>query len=295
MYYYIINPASGNGKINKIQNKLKSKLREFNIAGDFVKTTGKGDALKLTKLALQQGYKTIVAVGGDNTVNEVAQGILNTNAVLGVIPIGNTNYLAKTLGIWTWEDSLKILAARKLETIDLGKIQNEEIEKYFITSCTIGFEANVIKKRSDEGFWNKIKFSRQVLSEIMKYKSKKATIHLEDDLVATSKIFTVIVANCKPIIGFKKTFQPNPQDSKLDILLVSEIPRLKALKNISAIVDGRYEDLIQTSIFQAKKIKIETEKKMAVAVDGEIVTKTPIEIEIIPKKLKVIVGKNRQF
>lgn len=295
MYYYIINPAAGNGKINKIQDKLKAKLRELNIAGDFVKTTGKGDATKLAKLALKQGYKTIIAVGGDNTVNEVAQGILDTKAVLGVIPIGNNNYLAKTLGIWHWEESLKILAARRLETIDLGKIKNNKVEKYFITSCTIGLEANIIKQRPEEGLLSKLKFIKQVFSEIMKYKPKKVNIVMEEELNATLKMFTVIVANCKPISGFKYTFHPNPQDGKLDILLVSEIPRLKAIKNISAIADGRYEDLIQTSIFKAKKVKIETEKKMPVAIDGEIVTKTPIEIEVIPKKLKVIVGKNRQF
>lgn len=295
MYYYIINPASGNGKINKIQQKLKTKLEELNIAGELVKTTGKGDAIKLTKLALERGYKTIIAVGGDNTVNEVAEGLLETSAALGVIPIGATNYLAKTLGIWSWEESLKILAARKLETIDLGKVKSPEGEKYFITSCSVGFEANIIKQRSEEGFLPKIKFVRSIISEISKFKSQEATISIEDEFIATAKIFTIIVANCKPLLGFKDTFQPNPQDGKLDILAISEISRSKALLNLPAIIKGRYEDLSETSIFRAKKTKIKTEKRMSVAVDGEIIATTPIEIEVIPRKLKVIVGKKRQF
>ncbi len=292
MYYYIINPAAGTAKINKIQDKLKSRLSELGIIGEFVKTTGKGDATKLTRLAISKGYNTIVAVGGDNTVNEVANGILNeSRAVLGVIPTGSTNSLAKTLGIFDWEEACSILAARKLEIIDLGEVNGH----HFITTAALGFEANIIKYRTEVGFFKKLAFGAKILSEINKFRSQEIILEFENDLTAKTEMLTVIVANSKPLVGFKDIFKPNPQDGYLDILVVSKLPKTKIFQKFTAIMSGAYENLPEASTFRAKKLTVKTKEPIPISVDGEEITKTPAEINIIPKKLKVIVGKKRQF
>lgn len=291
MYYYIINPASGFGKISKIQERLKSRLDDLGIVGEFVKTTGRGDATKLTKLALSKGYGTIVAVGGDNTVNEVINGLVDSRACLGVIPIGSNNSLAKTLGIWNWEQAPSILAARKLETIDLARLNN----RYFITTAAVGFETNIIRKRAERGFWPKLLFGQKILTELKNFSPQQAKITFEGRLLADTEIFTIIVANSKPLSGFKKTFRPNPQDGILDILIVSGLSKLKVFVAIPSIIRGSYENLPQTSIFRTKKLKIQTKDPLPVSADGEEIDKTPTEIEIVPKKLKAIVGKERQF
>lgn len=290
MYYYIINPASGFGKINKIQEKLKLKLQRLGISGEFVKTTGRGDATKLAKLALSSGYTTVVAVGGDNTVNEVANGIVDSRACLGVIPTGSTNSLAKTLGIRDWESACLILAARKLETIDLGKIDH----RYFISSASIGLEAKIIKYRTEKGVWPKLAFLRKVFSEIFNFQPQEANIELGNQLQAKTKIFTLIVANCQTL-GFKGSFKPNPQDGFLDILVVSNFPKWKIFRKFASIIKGSYFDFPETSIFRSKKLKIKTKKPLPCSIDGEEIGKTPIEIEIVPQRLRVIVSKERQF
>ncbi|NTU69821.1 acylglycerol kinase family protein, partial [bacterium] len=113
MYFYIVNPASGGARINKIQTKLLSLLRENKIYGEFVKTTGKGDAARLVHIAIEKGATNIIAVGGDSTVSEVINEVYKTDAVFGIIPIGKTNVLAHSLGINSWQDSIKVLAKRK--------------------------------------------------------------------------------------------------------------------------------------------------------------------------------------
>ena len=115
MYYYIINPAAGGGKINKIQDKLKERLSALGIAGEFEKSTGSNDIPKLIAIALRKGFKTIVAVGGDGTINEVINTIHGqTNIALGIIPTGNTNELANLIGIPDWQTACNIHAARKV-------------------------------------------------------------------------------------------------------------------------------------------------------------------------------------
>ncbi|MEO7618017.1 MAG: acylglycerol kinase family protein, partial [Candidatus Saccharibacteria bacterium] len=75
MYYYIVNPAAGNGSVKASQEKLRQMLDELGIRGEWAKTTGPGEATKMAAAAVAKGHTTIIAVGGDDTVNEVMNGI----------------------------------------------------------------------------------------------------------------------------------------------------------------------------------------------------------------------------
>lgn len=123
MYYYIVNPAAGNSSISSIQSRLKTTLHRLEIDGEFTKTIGSGDALKITKEALRNGFKTIVAVGGGETVNEVVTAVHQTpskrNIAVGIIPIGKQNILAKHLGITDWKQACEILSWRRLQSYQL--------------------------------------------------------------------------------------------------------------------------------------------------------------------------------
>jgi diacylglycerol kinase family enzyme len=135
MYYYIVNPAAGNSIISSIQEKLKSNLHSLGIDGEFNKTIGAGDAAKIAKLAVEQNFKTIVAVGGDETVNEVITAVhatKKTNVAVGIIPTGKQNLMARHLGIGDWQHACDVLAARRLQTYQLMKINS----KAFIYDCT---------------------------------------------------------------------------------------------------------------------------------------------------------------
>lgn len=107
MYYYIVNPAAGGGLINSIQDRLKASLNQLNIDGEFAKTLGPGDALKITETAVDKGATTIVAVGGGETVNEVIAAVYKANhpeVAIGIIPTGKQNWLAQYLGIGSWRE-----------------------------------------------------------------------------------------------------------------------------------------------------------------------------------------------
>lgn len=117
MYYYIVNPASGGGAIDSLQDRLKATLRELKIDGEFAKTLGPGDAAKITANAIAKGAKTLVAVGGGKTVNEIINAVYkqhNSDVAVGMIPIGKNNTLATALGIGNWRQGCDALASRRL-------------------------------------------------------------------------------------------------------------------------------------------------------------------------------------
>lgn len=136
MYYYIVNPNAGNRNFASIQAKLKARLRQLDIDGEFAKTLDAGDAAEITHKALRQGAKTIVVIAGDKTVNEVITAIDQSgrsSTSIGIIPIGHNNTLAEAIGVHDWQQACEVLAARRLRAFRLMHINDHN----FIHSCKL--------------------------------------------------------------------------------------------------------------------------------------------------------------
>lgn len=290
MYYYIINPASGGGKINKVQDKLKERLKELGIAGEFAKSTGPGDIEKLTKMAIGKGYKTIVAVGGDGTINEIINAIDGSNVALGIIPMGSSNELASMLGITEWQMACNILAARKVEEVDLGLID----DKLFVTAASIGFD-NIIfdLKRSQRlGTLGKFGFATKLYAAARSYKPLHLDLNFDGKFSVETDCFNFSLSN-----GAFLNYIPQkskPQDNMLDAVLVSHLSASDAIKYGQGTLDLSKKPG-QVSVFHTKKIKITSKDPVPVSADGKIVATTPVTIEVSDRKLKVIVSKKRHF
>jgi YegS/Rv2252/BmrU family lipid kinase len=292
MYYYIINPAAGGGKINKIQEKLKERLSELGIAGEFEKSTGTSDVGRLTKIAIGKGFKTIVAVGGDGTINEVINALGDKpNIALGIIPTGNTNELANLLGIHDWQSACAILAARKIEQVDLGLINNN----VFVTSVSLGFDNIVFNLKRDQGTSALSRFS--YLTRLSKAASsfKPIQIELEFDkkYSVSTECFNIAVSN-GTLIDYAPTIS-KPQDNILDVIVLNKLSFKEALLYGQKKIKFTGENAHRLSVFHTRKLTIKTKDPMAISADGQIVTETPATISISDQKLKVIVSRKRHF
>lgn len=289
MYYYIVNPAAGDGRINKIQSKLQDSLRKNKIEGEFVKTTGKGDAARIIKIALRVGASTVVAVGGDSTVSEIINSLgEDPKSVLGIIPIGKTNILANSLGIVDWQQAIRVLAKRRVKTIDLGKVNNT----FFITSLELGFEGDFTKDRSSVSLLRRFFLKKKIIEKIISFKPFDVKLGFDENFSVETKIFNFSVVNSR-ISKTKELFQ---NDGKLTAFLVPSQSRLTLVKNISKISQANYENLSFISKFRSKKITINTyDKPKNVYADSSLVGTTPVEVTVSSKKVKVIVSRNRGF
>lgn len=291
MYYYIVNPAAGGGKINKIQERLTDRLKRLGIMGEFVKSTGPDDVAKLARLGIERGYKTIVAVGGDGTMNEVLNSIIdNEKVVLGIIPTGTTNELADALGIHDWYDATGILASRKIEQIDLGRIDN----KFFVTSVTIGFDSKIANQRrlSRGNFVEKARYGVKIFKEAAAFKPISTFIKFDNNYEVEADCFNVIVSNSHffPLSKSKKENDGN----LLDTMIITKIPGSKIFK-YSYLSDNSAIDLPKISVFRSKYITITTKDPVDVAADGQLVAQTPVKITTADKKLRVIVARKRKI
>ncbi len=288
MYYYILNPVSGGGRINKIQDRLKSRLKELGIAGEFVKSIGEGDAKKLTAMGIKKGYKTIVAVGGNGTINEVINGIGKSEAAVGIIPIGYKNELAHSLGISSWQNACNILAARKIETLNIGRVG----KSYFITSVNIGFDAEIAEQKPMEtSVIHKALYYKKAFSWSSKFKPQKATLNFNDSYLVETDFFNIKISNTK-FSEFKKG-KTKVHDSLLDVMVTGKMPHMASLKYIIDPANLKQEKKPDISLFRTKKVVINTKKPVSVSVDGKALYKTPVLCEISDKKLKIIVARKK--
>ncbi len=290
MYYYIINPAAGGGKINKIQEALRERLSFLGIAGEFVKSTGPGDVAKLTALAINKGFKTIVVVGGDGTINEAINAISNHNVVLGIIPMGTTNELAKLLGIEGWQNACNILAARKIEEIDLGKIDGH----YFITSASIGFD-NIIfnlNKNPRSSIISKTLKGIKIANAARTFKPIELEVEFAENFKIDTTCYNFSIANCNFVDYLPQ--KSRPQDNLFDAIILNEM----TFRELVAYGKGKLDIRKKPgnySIFHTKKVTIRSKEKLPVCADGQLITETPVTIEISDKKLKIIVSRKRRF
>lgn len=290
MYYYILNPASGGGKINKVQDRLKERLKELGIAGEFVKSTGPGDIARLTKMAIDKGFKTVVAVGGDGTINEIINAIGDSRVALGIIPMGSSNELANMLGITDWQIACNILAARKVEEVDLGLIN----DKLFVTAVSIGFDNLLfdLKRNQSNSAMGRFAFMTKLSATARSYKPLHLEFNFDGKYSVETDCFNFSLSN-----GAFLSYLPQkskPQDSMLDAVLISHLGFQDAIKYGQGTLDlGK--KLGQVSIFHTKKIRVSSKEPVTVSADGKMIAETPVTIEVSDRKLRVIVSKKRHF
>src|SRR5690348_13540018 len=195
MYYYVVNPAAGRGQVRGLQEKLRTRLKQLGIDGEWSKTTGAGDATKITRAAIAAGHTTVVAVGGDDTVNEVINGIDRDNVAIGIIPIGSTNRVATQLGIVQWQQACEALAARRLTPYSLIAAG----QKFFLSTLTLGFETVLDKQvDTDQSGWRaRAQQFRQSFGHARSYGTLHCKIDVDGEYKLECDLFTLSISNQK--------------------------------------------------------------------------------------------------
>lgn len=284
MYYYVVNPAAGRGQLKNLQDKIRGRLDELGIRGEWIKTTGPGDATKITKAAIAGGHTTIVAVGGDDTVNEVINGVDQGNVAVGIIPLGTNNRLANQLGIVQWQQACEALAARRLTPYSLIAAG----QKFFLSTLTLGFETELDKAvdTSETGIGARANQFRRSFGHARNYGTLRAKIDVDGQYTLECDLFTLSISNQKFL---------NPlTDNKL-IISISDRPNhqlklgrmvWKALRNRTELLEDS-----TTTRFLASRVVIETEPPTSIMVDGKVAGRTPIAIRLTDRRIRFVTEK----
>ncbi len=294
-FLFIVNPVAGGGKSNTLIPLIYEIMDKHKKSYDIKFTSKPKDAIYITEENVDD-YDIIVAVGGDGTVNEVARGLINKGkGTLGIIPGGTGNDLAKSLNIdLNPEESLEILCKGVKRDIDIGRINNYK----FLNIASVGFDAEVvvnnvsIKKKIKSG----ISYAISVFYTLLSFKKKRVQIDVDGNIIK-DEIILLAVGNGRYYGGGMKVLpMAKVDDGYFHICIISGVSKGKLLFLFPTIFKGnhiKYEKYVK--IYKGKTVKLETDDKIYLNIDGEIVPDiNEIVFSIEDKKLNVIYDESSQ-
>lgn len=292
----IINPESGQGRAARQKRMLLDIASETPHIHAMV-THGPGSAEKLACEAAQNGYDQVIVAGGDGTINQVINGISDSGLPMGIVPLGTGNVLAHDLGIPP-HDALKAM-----EIIDAGNIRSVDVAqangKRFLLMAGFGFDAEVIDLVSPEvkDVFGTMAYAPALIQQMAKVGPANYSLIFEDGSIYNTQAFSVIIANCGSYAyNFKIAPEAIFDDGLLDILIFEWDPTIKLKligKALESLIQQRIPD-INTTYFRASKVRIESNPRVKMQLDGDVIGESGTEISILPKALKLIVPKVAQ-
>ena len=280
MYYYIFDQGDlPVEKFEQLQTEATGLMAEFKISGESARITPLRSMADLVETASQRGAKTLIAMGNDDTFNLMLAALKGRDFVLGFIPLDENSYLAKILGIEDVFAGIKAIAARRLEKIDLAKIGGN----YFLSFLEFGVMS---QKLQGAGIFSSL---RMLSSE-----PKNIQIKIDDSYNVNLQALGGLIVNTRST-SCKNANIANPTDSNLDLLILEKLSKSEILRYRKTIAEGCLEQVPKTTVIKCKKIEMLEPRGLSLTMLGRIVAKLPATIEIIPQRLRMIVGKNRTF
>ncbi|GGE56497.1 YegS/Rv2252/BmrU family lipid kinase [Pedobacter psychrotolerans] len=284
---FIINPISGGKGKLRIPDFIDKYLDKEKFNANFVFTEYIGHAAELAEEAANKNFDILIAAGGDGTINEVATKVLQYKKILGILPLGSGNGLARFLGI---PKNLRyaILAINhlKIEQIDTATFNN----KKFFNLAGIGFDAHLSSVFSNDKKRGLAGYVKLGLQEVFGYRAQKYKINI-DGTEYIRDAFAISIANSSQY-GNDVFISPGAsiKDGLLDICIIKPFPLIKLPLLGYVMLKGKAENSEMIEIIKGKHIQISREADGAVHVDGEpLQMGKEIEAKIDPLSLKVIV------
>jgi len=263
---FVINPVSGSRSKENIPELIKQIFKEQEYEVKIIVTQFAGEATQIVKKYIQKGFNKIVAVGGDGTVNEVASGVVETDAVLGIIPLGSGNGLARHLNIpLKPKKALSLIKEGKQTKIDYGKINDR---KFFCTTG-VGFDAHighVFSKLDGRGFANYIKAT---VSEFRRYQPKRYEITMNGTTIMRDA-FLITFANASQY-GNNAHIAPNAdiKDGKLEVAIMRSFPLITAPGIGARLFMKNIDKSVYLETYQCESIIVKRKSPDVIHFDGE--------------------------
>ena len=285
---FIYNPHSGFIHPENYVKKVIAYYFPKNLCHcEFFVTQGKGHAYEIARKSAEQGDDIVVAIGGDGTVNETASGLVNSETLLGIMPNGSGNGLARGLGIpISLRRAAKIITRGSIRTIDVGLVE----DRYFFVIAGLGLDA-MIGKRFEEG---KIRgpapYYIAGVREFFRYREPEYVIKFESQTIRT-RALVVAAANTKQY-GNNAIIAPKarPDDGLLDLAIIEPTSFVSAMYYLPTLFTGHIDRAPFTRIYRATKFRIIREFPAPYTLDGEVFEgKKNLSISMIPSALKVLV------
>lgn len=302
MYTFIVNPNARTGLGIKVWKRLEPVLKEQGVDYRVCITRYPGHATEYARqLTSGPGDITLIALGGDGTINETVNGICDFSRVtFGYIPIGSSNDFARAMKLSKEPEQMlrQILTPSEYTYINIGKITHRGTVRRFAVSSGMGFDADVcfhntstgIKKWLNKLKLGKLSYTGVALGLLLSLRPRPMTLIADGEAKSFRKVFFATAMNqCYEGGGFKFCPKADPADDLLNVIVIADMPKLKALLLLPTAFVGLHTHFKGVHIFTCRHVEASCEAALPVHTDGEPVTReTALTFSLEPEKLRFI-------
>lgn len=287
---FVVNPSGGGGRALKAWKEIEEAFPD--ACAYF--TTKPFDGTAQARLALADGCEVVAAVGGDGTVNEVANALIGSEAALAVIPFGTGNDYAKSLKIPHDPVAAARLAFEREPTlVDVGRVDGH---RAFVNIAGVGFDAEVMTIFNNPGAVMrvmpvKVRYYASILKTFTKYKGVKATLTIDGEKTVVDNLLLMAVG-CAQYYGAGMHILPNADlsDGLFDVVWGQDVRLAELNKLMSIIYKGEHLNHRNVRSARCKEVSVEAEPKTRFHLDGDVTGETPVTFRIEAQCLRVVSG-----
>lgn len=283
----IVNPAAGGGRAGRLLGAVGNALAAQDLRHRIERTRSLHHARELARAAAAAG-EVAVAFGGDGLIGAVAEALKDSEGVLGVLPGGRGNDLARALGIPLEPvAACQVLASGVVRAIDLGEVAGRTFVG--IASCGFDSDANRIANQVRLIRGNLV-YTYGALRALAGWRPAKFTVTLDDRPPQTVVGYTIAAANSKAY-GGGMLLAPDAalDDGLLDVVMVSHVSKLRFLRLLPGVFKGEHVHQPAVEIRRARELEISADRAFTLYADGDPIAELPVTVRVLPGAVRVLV------
>lgn len=300
-WYIIANPAAGNGAVERRWPAIERLLQELQFSYTVKFTEYRGHAIRLVEDALLKGHRYFLALGGDGTNHEMANGILSQTIVppadihYALLPIGTGNDWARMYGI-PHQPRQRLLRLLEGKTVlqDAGKVtfqrDGQPESRFFINIAGMAYDAYIARQLDKHRFVNRMQYLLMVGQYLFRYRLTPARLHFNGQ-TAEDSFYTINIGICRYSGGGMQLVpQAIPDDGLFALTFARRLPKWEVLLSTPRFYNGTILDHPKISGFQTKHLRVEHigDTPTLLEADGEFLGETPAEFFILEKALRIV-------
>lgn len=288
-HLFIINPVAGKGKSIKFLPEIKKAFKKRNDIYITEFTQKPGHATEIAKRYVNRDKFRVYSVGGDGTLNEVLNGIVNSESSLAVIPGGSGNDFIKSI---TPDIDGKTILDRTIEGredfVDIARVNG----KYFLNISSIGFDAEVVyntrKIKKIPVMPGKFAYITGIFATLFKYRNNYLKISIDDRYVETKSLLVAVANGRYYGGGMLPTPEARIDDGLFDICLIEDKSPIDILHFFPKFIKGEHTGIEGVSLIRGKRVSIRCDKNVVINIDGEVEKTREATFEIIPRGIRIV-------
>ncbi len=297
----IVNPQSANGKTGRKWSRIQSKLAQGCPQIDVMLTGSTGHAIQLSREAVRLGYRTIVAVGGDGTLNETVNGILaegtpNTTVTLGLIPQGTGSDFRRSVKLpLNEDDAVGIIDRGEIAVLDAMRVVFQDPTganrtRYALNVTSFGMGGAVAERanRSSKTLGGKAALLMATAITGLGFRGNDVSIQADGGEWRKAQITNVAVGNGQYHgAGMHICPRAIPSDGLLDVTLIEKLSLLEIARNSPILFNGQIYDHPKIHHSRVKTLVAKSRDTVRIEIDGEPLGQLPLEITVLPAAIRM--------